>query len=131
MAEQTHEFETEFKVFQAEVKADLKSLSVAVDGIHRQLDSVVAMRDEITRMAAGYEQWRSEKQAMWDRIDGHGTAIKALKEKADREHGIAVVARWFFGLVATGMVGAVGVLIADHSDLQVLKQQIRGQEVRK
>lgn len=131
MPEQTHEFETEFKVFQAEVKADLKSLSVSVEGIHRQLDSVVAMRDEITRMASNYEQWRSEKQAMWDRIDGHTAALQTMKEKADREHGITNLVRWVFGAVAASALTGLGVLISDHSDLQVVKQQIKLLEVRK
>lgn len=114
----------ELATFKTEMRADVKSIGTSIDGIYRQLDSVVAMRDSLTKMAAHYEQWRSEKQTMWSRIDDHTAQIVKFKEQNDKEAGIALVVRIIFGVVVTAMLTGLGVLISDHSDIQVLKQQM-------
>lgn len=123
----------QFAVFRSEVKGDLRALSASVESINRQLDSVVAMRDEITRMAANYEQWRTEKQTMWQRVDALREDLQTvresdlvdLKKELHQWEGASKLARTFFGICLGVIVTVIGWTINEVRHVSVLTEKVR------
>jgi predicted nuclease with TOPRIM domain len=138
MEQQTnHEIAQELAVLKAEMKAEMKGISTSIESIHKQLDSVVQMRDEITRMASNYENWKAEKETMWKRVDGLREDLESLREKelADLKRelnqweGASKLARVFFGVLSGLFTASITYLFVALTDAKVMAEKVRVLEI--
>jgi chromosome segregation ATPase len=132
-----NEISQSLAVFQAEMRAELKTIGGAIDNINRQLDSVVQMRDEITRMASNYENWKQEKETMWRKVDGLREDLEALRDKELAEvkrelhawEGASKLARGFFGVMSALFTASITYLAVSMVDLKVMAEKVRVLEI--
>lgn len=119
------EHDQEFAVFRSEVRADLKAIGVSIEGIHKQLDAVVQMRDELTRMNAQYQNWLSEKETMWGKLDKAREDIERIDQQLKKDEGASNFARWLFGLVSVGLISGLGYVANGITELKVMQEKVR------
>ena len=123
----------DFALFRQEVRSDLRNIGTSIESIHKQLDAVVHMRDELTRMSANYEQWRSEKQTMWKKVDDLRTDLQEVREKdivdlkkeLHQWEGASKLARVFFSIALGVVVTLIGWTINEVRGISVMQEKIR------
>ena len=123
----------DFALLRQEVRSDLKSIGNSIEAIHKQLDAVVHMRDDLTRVSTNYEQWRSEKQTMWKKVDDLRTGLQEvrerdivdLKKELHQWEGASKLARTFFGICLGVIVTVIGWTINEVRHISVMAEKVR------
>lgn len=115
---------TELAVELAMIKKDIQGISGSLENIFRQLDSLLDLRKDLTRVTSESEQQAENYEELSRRMLSLEQAVIAISEKRHKADGVALAFRIIGSIVAGALISGVGYLINAYSDIKVLQHQV-------